>query len=40
MPNYVLNSFMKIGQPSKFNELTKNAKGDFDFNVICHCEYY
>lgn len=35
MPNYVLNSFMKIGQPSKFDKLTKNANGDFDFNVIC-----
>lgn len=35
MPNYVLNSFMKIGQPNTFNSLTKNDKGDFDFNVMC-----
>lgn len=35
MPNYVLNSFMKIGQPSKFDKLTKNANGAFDFNIIC-----
>ena len=35
MPNYVLNSFMKIEQPNTFNSLTKNDKGDFDFNVIC-----
>lgn len=35
MPNYVLNSFMKVSQPNRLKSLIKNDKGDIDFNVIC-----
>lgn len=35
MPNYVLNSFMKVSQPNRLKSLIKNDKGDIDFNIIC-----
>lgn len=35
MPNYVLNSFMKVSQPNRLKSLITNKEGNIDFNVIC-----